>query len=172
MKKLIAVAAAGMFAFGCAESPTQSSAALDASPDFAKGGGGVIHSASLGGNDACEAFGLKPGCDANFSFHANMFADGSVKGQYNDQFAGGGGVHATLNCLNVIGNQAWVSGTIKGGDFDGLDVLTTVVDNGTSQNDPADQMSFSYIGTGIDCNAAPNFNLQLLTVSTGQVKVK
>jgi hypothetical protein len=70
-----------------------------------------------------------------------------------------------------MGNQAWVSGTITGKDFTGLDVLTTVVDNGTSNNDTPDQMSFSYIGTGIDCQAAPQFPLQLLDLTRGQVMV-
>ena len=34
----------------------------------------VIHHASLGGADVCEAFGLPPGCDANFSLAANLHA--------------------------------------------------------------------------------------------------
>lgn len=82
------------------------------------------------------------------------------------QIANGGGIHATIDCLNVIGNQAWVSGTITHGWFDpfgtgeridlaGFDVVTTVVDNGTSAQDPPDQITYSIPGFEIDCYEAP-----------------
>jgi hypothetical protein len=129
----------------------------------------IAHRVHAGGNDICEAFGLKPGCDANYSLNAIVFADGTVRGQYSDRFgqlAGGGGIHATIDCVNVIGNQAWVSGTITQGWFDpfgtgeridlaGFDVVTSVIDNGTSANDPPDQISFSLPGFEIDCYEAP-----------------
>jgi hypothetical protein len=179
MKKLIAVAAAGLFAFGCAESPTSNSAELDATPAFAKGGGGVVHHVSLGSNDACEAFGLEPGCDANFSLTANMYADGSVKGQWNDTFAGGGeGIHVSIDCLNVVGNGAVIGGVITNGQAGGVDVsgqraLTAVVDNGTSSNDPADQISFSFFPfPNMSCTQLVPGNFPLFNLTKGQVKVK
>ncbi|MGH7613926.1 MAG: hypothetical protein ACREMW_07800, partial [Gemmatimonadales bacterium] len=88
---------------------------------------------------------------------------------------GGIGIHVAVNCLNVIGNQAWVSGVITHSRIPGLaglDAVTTVVDNGRSANDPPDQISFSFIGAGIDCNAAPAFPLQLISVPQGQVTVE
>ncbi len=129
----------------------------------------VEHRVTVGGPDLCEDLGLKPGCDANFSLVALLMADGSVKGQYHDQFShlafpglGGSGFHAAIDCLNVIGSQAWVSGVITQSRIPGLvgsDVVTTVVDNGRSANDPADQISFSFIsfflGDLPDCNDAP-----------------
>ena len=131
----------------------------------------VVHRASIGGADICEAVGLPTGCDANFSLVAIEHADGSVSGQYHDQFAGGIGFHAAINCLNVVGNKAWVSGVITSGFSSGSDVNALVVDNGTSQNDPADQLSFSFIGNlGFDCNA--QLNLQLFNLTNGQVKVQ
>ena len=42
----------------------------------------------------------------------------------------------------------------EGNDLTGFRSLTAVVDNGTSQQDPADQISGSFLApTGFDCNA-------------------
>ena len=143
----------------------------------------VTHHVSLGGADACEAFGLPPGCDGNFSLVANEHSDGSVSGQWQDTFAGGGeGIHVAIDCINVVDNWAIVGGVITHGTSGGVDVsgqyaITVVVDNGTSANDPPDQISFSYFpaidffGTE-DCNALTPANFALLNLTTGQVKVR
>ena len=91
-RNLIALAALGLFTFGCAESPTSTQADLADAPAFAAGAHGVVNHVSVGGADVCEALGLPTGCDANFSLTATMKADGSVKGQWQDTFAGGGEV--------------------------------------------------------------------------------
>ncbi len=140
---------------------------------------GVVHRVTVGGPDLCDALGLKPGCDANFSLVALQMADGSVKGQYHDQFTpsalspGGNGIHVAIDCLNVDGNQAWVTGVITQSRIPGLvglAALTSVVDNGRSANDPPDQISFSFIGADLDCNTTPD--LPLFPVPKGQVVVK
>ncbi len=137
----------------------------------------VEHRVTVGGPDLCDELGLKPGCDANFSLDALQMADGSVKGQYHDQFSFGGldgyGIHVAVNCLNVAGSQAWVSGVItqsRIASWVGLDAVTRVEDNGRSANDPPDQISFSSIGTGIDCHDPPG--LPLFPVPQGQVVVR
>lgn len=139
--------------------------------------GPVVHHVTAGGPDACIALGFEhPGCDANFSLVANQYADGDVSGQYTDRFANGDGFHAVVDCLLVIGNDAWISGVITQGRFDGIDlagleVLTRVRDNGTSQNDPADQISFSFIDTELpDCTEQPDLPLQ--DAPQGQVTVR
>jgi hypothetical protein len=144
--------------------------------------GPVVHRVSAGGPDACVAFGFThPGCDGNFSFTAIEYADGSVKGQYTDRFAKGDGFHAVIDCLVVEGNRAWVSGVITSGrvtdpdtgevfDLAGLDVFTSVQDNGTSANDPVDQISFSFIGEEIPCTEQEN--VDLLDAPEGQVTVR
>ena len=139
--------------------------------------GPVVHHVNVGTPDACIAFGFEhPGCDANFSLVANQYADGDVSGQYTDRFANGDGFHAVVDCLLVIGNDAWISGVITQGRFDGIDlagleVLTQVRDNGTSHNDPPDQISFSFIDTEVpDCTEQPD--LQLFDVSQGQVRIR
>ena len=144
----------------------------------------VIHHVSLGGADACEAFGLPPGCDGNFSLVANMKANGNITGQWQDTFAGGGeGIHVAIDCMKIIGNGAIVGGVITHGTAGGVDVsgqyaITAVVDNGTSSNDPPDQISFSFIdpansilGTD-DCNELTLDAFPLLDLTTGQVKVR
>lgn len=137
----------------------------------------VVHHASLGGADICEALGLPTGCDANFSLTANMKADGSVKGQWQDTFAGGGeGIHVSIDCLNVVGNGAVVGGVVTNGTIGGVDAtgqraLTAVVDNGTSKNDPADQLSVSFTGIDIPCTDLEPAAFPLFELTNGQVKV-
>ena len=143
--------------------------------------GGVTHAVSAGGPDVCQALGLKPGCDANFSLSAREYADGSVSGQYTDRFANGDGFHAVVDCLVVDGDRAWISGVITTGrftdpdtgevfDLAGLSVITSVQDNGTSANDPPDQISFSFIGIDVPCTDEPD--LDLLDAPEGQVTVR
>ncbi len=140
--------------------------------------GGVAHHVSLGGADVCEALGLPTGCDANFSLVAVEKPDGSVRGQWQDTFAGGlEGLHVAVDCVNVVGNGAVIGGVITHGFAGGVDVsgqraLTAVVDNGTSVNDPPDQISFSFVGTGgLSCNALVPANFPLINLTHGQVKV-
>ena len=139
----------------------------------------VVHRAHLGGADLCEGLGLPTGCDANFSLAAIERGDGSVSGQWQDTFAGGGeGIHVAVDCLNVIANAAIVGGVITHGTSGGVDVsgqraLTAVVDNGTSANDPPDQLSFSFFPTGVDCTALVigDFAGSLINLGHGQVQV-
>ena len=135
----------------------------------------VVHRAHAGGPDACDSFGLPPGCDANFSLNALEFADGSVGGNFTDRFPGGDGFHAKIDCLSIAGNDAWVSGVITRGaigDFDltGFPVATRVRDNGTSKNDPADELSFSWIGDPTPCYFQIDYDL--VPVPQGQVVVE
>jgi len=182
MRVSLAATAAILVTFACADQPLTSPDALSVSPNF--DANPVTDMVSAGSNDACEsAFGLPKGCDGNFSFHANLREDGSVKGQYQDTFAGGGlGVHATLDCLNIVGNGAVVGGVITNGtspgqgDVTGRRLLAAVVDNGKSANDPADQISFSLFRPADEdpafCQALVPEQFQLFDLTTGQVTVK
>ena len=133
---------------------------------------GVVHSVSVGGHDQDPT----GNTDANFSLVAIQHGDGSVSGQWTDQFGQGqGGIHVEINCLLVVGNEAWVSGIIKtgtfaGADLSGLPVITRVQDNGRSANDPPDAISFSFIGVATPCTAAPP--LALVPMTDGQVRVR
>ena len=149
--------------------------------------GPVTQHVSAGGPDACIAFGFThPGCDGNFSLTAHVYADGSMSGQYTDRFAQGDGFHAVIDCVSVVGNEAWVSGVITSGTFTdpntgevfdlaGLPVSTRLRDNGTSANDPADQISFSVIGEGFaaPCTEHATGELfDLFDAPEGQVVIK
>lgn len=135
----------------------------------------VEHRVHVGGPDICDAIGESPGCDKNFSLMAMEFRNGKVVGQYTDRLAGGGGFHAVIDCLSVDGNDAWVSGIITHGsigdlDLAGMPVGTRVRDNGKSRKDPADEISFSFIGDETPCDEQPDH--QLFAVPQGQVVVK
>ena len=167
-------------AFGCSESAAPPTAQSDGLTMQVSVGSQVVHSASAGGPDVCSGVGDKPGCDANFSLIATQRADGRVTGEFVDrvsQVNGGGGVHVAINCLNVIGNRAYVSGVVTQGNSDqvGLPGLAKVVDNGSSANDPPDQLSPSIVFPGVvDCNAAPAFDdvIPLHSAPQGQVVVR
>ena len=144
--------------------------------------GPVTQHVSVGGPDLCVSFfGTHPGCDGNFSLTANIFADGSMSGEYTDRFAQGDGFHAVIDCVYVDGNEAWVSGWITQGkftdpdtgevfDFTGLPVAARVRDNGTSANAPADQISWSQIGDQTSC--AEHSDYPMYDVPQGQVVIK
>ncbi|MBI4502881.1 MAG: hypothetical protein HY700_17175 [Gemmatimonadetes bacterium] len=161
-------------AFGCSER----AAAPTAAPMLQASVGSVFHRVTAGGPDICAGTGGAPGCDANFSLVA-LQGTGGVTGQWTDRFSqenGGGGIHVTINCISVNGNQAWVSGVGPTHAF-GNEWVTRVVDNGTSAHDPADQLSFS-IRVGVrpsgfevfDCNAQQD--LPLFDAPQGQVVVQ
>ncbi len=178
MRVSLAATAAILVTFACADQPLTSPDALSVSPNF--DANPVTDMVSAGSNDACAAFGQPNGCDKNFSFHANMKADGSVTGQYQDGFSTqfpNDGIHATIDCLNIVGNGAVVSGVITRGQQFGVDVtgqsiLTAVVDNGTSANDPADQISFSFNDIDLTCDQLVPANFPLFEIGPGQVRVK
>ncbi len=160
----------------CTDQPLTSPDALSVSPNF--DANPVIERVNAAGNDICEALGAGPGCDGNFSLHALLRADGSVTGQWQDAFAGGGeGIHAVIDCMNIVGNGAVLSGWITNGQIGGVDVtgqsvLTAVVDNGTSANDPADQISFSFSNFPLTCNDLIPDDFPLFDMTRGQVTVR
>ena len=174
-----------VFCAGCIEEPTvvevveplADSEGVTPEPERARRGA-VVHRVAVGGADICEAFGEQPGCDANFSLVAIEYADGSVTGEYEDVLGQGFPVHIRITCLNVIGNEAWISGvTTAPPSLAGIPVITRVVDNGTSTNDAVDQIGFSNFFDPTSCTDAPDLEdadllYPLFDLPTGQVKVR
>jgi len=165
-----------MFVTGCSEEAAPTAALIDSSIEnpIALSKNNVLHRVTVGGADSEE---FPPGTDANFSLVAIEKANGSVSGQWQDTFGGGGeGIHVAVDCMNVVGNGAVIGGVItngsSGGDVSGQRALTAVVDNGTSANDPADQISFSFIDDNRDCNNLTPDDFPLFDTNNGQVKVK
>jgi hypothetical protein len=131
----------------------------------------VVHKVSVGSPDIV----LPPGTDANFSLSAIEHGDGTITGQWQDTFFGRGtpavALHVEVDCLVVVGNEAWVSGVItRPSFFAGLTAVTRVSDNGTSANDPPDQVSFTFIDIGATCTDQPD--LPLFDLVNGQVTVR
>lgn len=123
----------------------------------------IAHTVKAGGPDACIAMGDQPGCDGNYSFSATLYADGSATGVFTDRFARGNGIHGVIECVSVDGNEAWVSGVITQGDFEGEDLAglpftTRVVDNGSSAGD-VDLISTSHVGDETSCFEQEDFLL-------------
>src|SRR6476646_6433445 len=111
----IAFIVATTVALGCSEGAAPPTAQSESGSLQASTAGQVIHQVSAGTPDICSAVDDKPGCDADFSLDAVQRANGSVTGQWVDRFSqvnGGGGVHVAVNCLNVIGNRAYISGVV------------------------------------------------------------
>ena len=136
----------------------------------------VIHRVTAGGNDLCAAFGQNQGCDGNYSLVAIQKADGTVMGQWQDTWPGGGnGIHVNINCMYVEGNMAIVAGYVTNGGYDeedytGLYVITKVIDNGTSNDDIPDQMTYPYTAPPDFCEY-PGWTPPMFDLTTGQVKV-
>lgn len=144
---------------------------MTASPTY----GQVIHQVHVGGPDICEAMGFKPGCHANFSLVALEFYDGRVAGAWTDRGEAASGFHASIDCISVNGNEAWVGGVITQGrideaDVSGLRVITRVRDNGTSRNDPPDEISFSVFDELASCRDQPP--IPLYPMPRGQVMIR
>ena len=93
--------------------------------------------------------GLKPGCDANFSLIATLWADGSATGQWTDQYGPADGLHAVVDCVKVqeiperfpVALEAWVGGVVtRPANKAGHRIITRMRDNGTSANDRPDAL--------------------------------
>ena len=114
----------------------------------------VCASVHLGGADVnWDGESAPPNNDANLSLGAIEKCDGTVRGQLQDTWAGGGGIHGTVSCLVAVGNEAWVSGLIThgenlvGDDLSGQGFLVRLQDNGKNRNqDEPDKASFVFFG--------------------------
>lgn len=114
---LFPIILAAAVVLGCSEAAIAPTAQSDVPTHRTSAASQVVHRVTSGSPDLCAAIGAKPGCDANYSLVAQRRADGSVTGEYHDQFTpfpgfGGTAIHIAVNCLNVIGNQAWISGVV------------------------------------------------------------
>lgn len=180
----------------CSESPVSPDAGSlsTQAPQLAARGMGVVEHVTVGSNDVCPALGLSPGCDANFSLVANKWADGTVRGQWQDGFgkdADGeqlGGIHVSIDCLEVMELNigiytfmvAWVSGVITHSSNPsfvvGEGAITGAVDRGTSANDLFEDLGtfsipLSAFPPGTTCADRPDLPVFLGVSFTGQVDI-
>jgi hypothetical protein len=113
----------------------------------------------------------------HISFNAVKAADGTVTGraQVTDMTASGlVSMRIEINCLNVVGNVAIVSGIVTRSNREelvGLEGVFEAVDNGEG-NDPPDLLSLvnlHEVGVGTDCTVPAEFDLAPLEGGNIQV---
>jgi len=140
--------------------------------------GQPVHQVSIGGPDVCSGFGAQPGCDANFSLLAQVFADGSVSGHWVDRFSqnfGGGGALGAIDCVLIEGNTAWMGGVVTKAGTPGTRVLIYAKDRGTSfALEPDDRFSILYNPQdfGLSTNCQDKALNGGLNVPQGQVTIQ
>ena len=92
-----------------------------------------------------------------FSFEARKLSDGRVRGEAQvKNRATGQTLNIHIDCLNVIGNIAVMSGIAWSatgpGNTDGDDQIFAVKDNGQGANAAPDEVTYSFGGTGLVCS--------------------
>ena len=139
MKRLLPILLSAALVFGAVP------VAVGGSPPSARGNG-VIPSNT--GGEITNAFTVK------------QFPDGTVRGQFDTFRAGISEYHATLDCLQIVGNRAYMSGVLTEssnpevpGRAIGDPIEFWVEDNGEGKNAEPDLVSFLGFGFREDCTA-------------------
>lgn len=110
------------------------------------------------------------------AFTAQVDADGTARGQAEFQLRYiDTTIHAEVDCLTVVGNDAWIGGTITRSSNPavvglGLHILFRVRDNGEGAAHPPDMTSQLVWGVVPSCNTMPP--LGLIEWSNGNVHVR
>jgi hypothetical protein len=111
------------------------------------------------------------------TFNATRHTDGTVTGTATvHDVSAGVTAKIDVNCLNVVGNTATISGIVTSSNEStlvGFEGIFQVVDNGEGANAPPDFMSlanFFAVGTGVDCLVPSEFDLAPL--QSGNVQVR
>jgi len=171
-----AVAALAFLALGCADAAPTDPAVFDGQPELARAN--AVHHVTAGSPDACGAWGWDNGCNGNWSLNAFQYADGSASGTLVDTFGhGDGGLRVAIDCVDVRGNVAFVSGIVEHGwgegeANEGTPAVAMVTDNGTSANDTPDTISYTYTPALTDCRTADPQYFAQFPLEHGQVKVR
>ena len=128
--------------------------ALAAASLAAAGSGTVVASASGGSHLTLHnVFGLTSLEVKTFTFGAQRNSDGTSDGQWHYKDVEDGvtwDVDGPVTCTTIIGNHAWVGGTIEHSSdpsYTGLDMWFQVIDNGEGHNAPPDITTL--IGVGV-----------------------
>jgi hypothetical protein len=110
------------------------------------------------------------------AFTAQVDADGNVKGQAEFQLRFiDTTIHVEVDCLAVVGNEAWIGGTIARSSNPaqvgpGLHILFRVQDNGEGDAHPPDMTSQLVWGAVPSCDTTPPLGLN--EWSNGNVQVR
>ena len=111
------------------------------------------------------------------TFSAIRQSDGTVTGTATvHDVSAGVTAKIDVNCLNVVGNTATISGIVTSSNeptLVGFEGIFQVVDNGEGANSPPDFMSlanFYAVGTGVDCSVPAEYDL--VPLQSGNVQVR
>jgi hypothetical protein len=115
----------------------------------------------------------------NFAFSATKQADGTVTGEAQlENRATGFLGHIHIDCLNVLGNVAVMSGVVTYSNSEsipvGVDALFAVRDNGEGPNAPADEITLLFTELGIPCTYITDpsqLALFFVSIESGQIQV-
>lgn len=160
MKKIhstaVPAALAALLLLACKEPPT--------SPVAAPGSNqlGIRASDASNGNPRASGGGttVELGEKSTFTFNAIQLKDGTVNGHLVYQIRGVDiNIHMDIDCLNIIGNQATLSGTVTkvtgtapGFIFEGQKGVFKVVDNGEGGDAPPDLISDVFLFANARCS--------------------
>ena len=112
--------------------------------------------------------------ERTITFNILKRANGTVEGWYHILARGPGGAHVRIavECLHVVDNQAWATGTIvdaKDPDNIGLPYSMRFVDNGQDADAEPDEIGGERF-VGYDCTTEPEIQLRELTIGNLQVR--
>jgi hypothetical protein len=116
-----------------------------------------------------------------FSFTAVTKSDGTVTGEVElKSRASGTVIHATINCLTVVGNHAYIGGVVTKStdpefDFVGKPCVFAVIDNGEGAGSPPDELSLftTFVNPPPeDCNGDTVHNRTMHPIEAGNIQVK
>jgi hypothetical protein len=115
-----------------------------------------------------------------FAFSATQAADGSASGQAQiDNRSSGFRGHIAVDCMNVFGNVAVMSGVLTQSTLSslpvGTDVFFAVQDNGEGPSAPPDEITLPIGGLGVACTFVTD-SAQLaaffVPIESGQIQVR
>ena len=127
----------------------------------------VLHSAQGSGH-------VQFGTTQEFiSFTAVQHADGSVTGSAEiHDITAGVKAHVDVNCLNVVGNTATISGIVTRSTdptLEGFEAIFQVVDGDPTSADLMSIANLYAVGTGVDCTVPAEYDLAPVTGGNIQV---
>ena len=183
-----------VFTIGCSKEEAQDTiqeASLKVSTQSKNSSHGkVIHRVIIGSKDNCEQLNLPRGCKGNLSLVANVYADKSVDGQWQDTFSNATeSIHVNIDCVDIEFTPAGpvtfataiIGGYITKGKIDGEDVsgqyafvramdLDYLFEDDRPNHE--DVVSLSYNVEYQDCETVnPDIFERILRFSKGQVKI-
>jgi hypothetical protein len=112
--------------------------------------------------------------DRTVTFNIHKRADGTVDGWYRSEARppGGASIRVRIECLHVVGNQAWATGTIvSAGNPDNIGRSYSVrfIDNGEGSGGPPDEIGVARF-QNYDCMAEPDIPSRQLVTGNLQVR--